>query len=76
MAGATTLDQVPELLRGIVAGMMEHPIHRLACRVLEHHGKEARAQALEQIPAAIRDQVRAEALKLFERRRAANKAAA
>lgn len=73
MTGQIGLEDVPEKLRGLVSGMMLSPIYRLACKVLESTSREGRAYALDQLPAGIRDLVREEAKKIFERRRTANK---
>lgn len=71
MAGQISLNDVPERLREMVAGMMLSPIYRLACQVLEHTTQQGRSQALDQIPSTVRILVEVEARKLYERRRAA-----
>lgn len=69
MMGVCNLADVPEGIREMVASMMQLPVYRLACSVLDAGTIHSRRAALERIPAEVRPLVEEEARKLFAARR-------
>ena len=59
------LSSVPDLLQGIVTGMLKAPVYRKACEVLSASTREERAQRLANVPESIRELVQAEAKRLW-----------
>lgn len=70
LAGDYTIDQVPEQIRPSVAHLILLPIHKMACEVLEAPSKEIRQLKLSRVPELLRPQVKAEAERVFQYRRA------
>lgn len=67
------LEDTPETIRGMIASMLQTPVHKLALQVLDNVGSRARSSALERIPETVRELVRAEAIRVFELRQQAKK---
>lgn len=59
-------------MRAAVASMIQLPVYKIACRVLDEGDDNVRA-ALSRLPETIRGLVRDEAAKLYRRRRDAKK---
>ncbi|UNY40573.1 hypothetical protein KLER11_gp38 [Pararheinheimera phage vB_PsoM_KLER1-1] len=73
--GAITLEQVPDQLKPSVQHLIELPIYKLACRVLDVRGEDAeertenRNRNLQRIKPHLQGMVKAEAARVFNIRK-------